>query len=221
MPDRKGTGLYMVWVDVPAECEDELNQWLDEEHINAALDLPGFLSGARYTAVRGAPKCLVCYELESLRAVESLEFNRLRDEPTEWSRKMLSKEMGVTLLVNIYQQIFPAHVSRSQAQSDMAPALQVGRMDIPSEIEDEFNQWYNTVFVPGFENVPGCIRGRRYRAVLGEPKYATVYEFHNEDVSKSPEWLAASKSHPQSSRIVPQMKSASGAPGVYKKVFPL
>ena len=221
MPVRKRTGLYMVWVDVPAQHEDEVNRWFHEEHIAEALALPGFLSGAQYVAVKGAPKYLVCYELESPRAVESKEFSRLRDVPTDWSRRMSSEAMGITLKVNVYQQIFPAHVSRSQAESDMAPALQVGRMDIPPEIEEEFNQWYDTIFVPGFEKVPGCIRGRRYRAEEDGPKYATVYEFEHEKVSQSPEWLAASRSHPQSARIIPQMKSADGAPGVYKKIFPI
>ena len=222
MTDKKGTGLYMVWVDIPPEHEDELNRWYNEEHMAAILaDVPGFLDAARYVAVRGTPKYLACYELESPQVVESEAFLRLPDEMSPWTTRMLSEEIGLTLKNNAYQQIFPAQVSQAVAQSPMAPALQVGRMDIPPEMEDEFNQWYDTIFVPGFEKVPGCIRGRRYKVVGGEPKYATVYEFEHEKVSQSPEWLAASKSHPQSAQIIPQMKSAEGSPGVYKKIFPL
>jgi len=218
--DKKGTGLFMVWVDIPSEHEDELNRWYNEEHMAAILaDVPGFLDAARYVAVSGTPKYLACYELESVQVVESPAFLRLPYEMSPWTTRMLSEELGLTLRNNAYQQIFPAQVSQAVAQSHMAPALQVGLMDIPPEIEDEFNQWYNTIFVPGFEKVPGCIRGRRYRVVDGEPKYATVYEFEHEGVPQSPEWIAASKSHPQSARIIPQMKNAAGSPGVYRKIF--
>jgi len=33
-------------------------------------------------------------------------------------------------------------VTPEVAQSDMAPALQIGRMDVPPEIDAEFNTWY-------------------------------------------------------------------------------
>ena len=52
----KGTGLLMVWADVPAEKEDEFNRWYDEEHLPERMAIPGFLGGARYRAVKGGPK---------------------------------------------------------------------------------------------------------------------------------------------------------------------
>jgi len=48
----KGTGLLMVWADVPANREDEFNRWYNEEHVPERLAVPGFLSAARYEAVR-------------------------------------------------------------------------------------------------------------------------------------------------------------------------
>jgi hypothetical protein len=33
----------------------------------------------------------------------------------------------------------------------MAPALQIGRMDVPLDIDEEFNTWYNTIDVPSIE----------------------------------------------------------------------
>jgi len=43
----------------------------------------------------------------------------------------------------------------------MAPALQLGRMDVPAEVDREWNEWYSTIYVPNYEKVPGVIRGRR------------------------------------------------------------
>ena len=62
---KKGTGLLMVWADVPANKEDEFNRWYNEEHLAERMAIPGFLSGARYEAVKGGPKHLAVYELES------------------------------------------------------------------------------------------------------------------------------------------------------------
>ena len=67
----------------------------------------------------------------------------------------------------------------------MAPALQIGRMDVPAAIDAAFNTWYNTIYVPNYEKVPGVIRGRRYRAVTGTPTYLTLYEFEHPTVSES------------------------------------
>ena len=74
--------------------------------------------------------------------------------------------------------------------------------------------------VPNYEEVPGCIRGRRYRALVGEPKYATVYEFEHENVSSSDTWNAARDAHPGSADMRAQMTHADGSPGIYRRIFP-
>src|SRR4029077_5154520 len=40
---KKGTGLLMVWADVPASKEDEFNRWYNEEHLPERMAIPGFL----------------------------------------------------------------------------------------------------------------------------------------------------------------------------------
>ncbi len=221
MVNKKGTALSLVRADIPADKEDEFNLWYNSEHIPELLALPGYLNAARYVALRGGPQYLACYELDSPDAVNTEAAQRRRANPTEWGKRIDPNVIGTNFSVNLYQQIFPAQVSQDAAQADMAPVLQIGCMDVPPEAEDEFNEWYNTIYVPNFEKVPGCIRGRRYRAVRGEPKYATVYEFEHEGVPQTPEWTAAREAHPQSPRMRSLMKHAPGSPAVYKKIFPL
>ena len=148
MANKRGTGLLMVWVDVPADVEEEFNRWYNEEHIAERLSVPGFLSAARYMAVSGGPKYLAMYELESPAVLESQAYKRVRDNPTEWTKRMSPGVVGTNYVRNVYQQVFPARVSRAVAQADMAPALQIGRMDVPPEVEGDFNDWYNTIYVP-------------------------------------------------------------------------
>ncbi|MCI0847476.1 MAG: hypothetical protein J4N86_03030, partial [Chloroflexi bacterium] len=107
------------------------------------------------------------------------------------------------------------------ANSGMANALQIGRMDVPAANDDEWNKWYSGVYVPNYEKAPGCIRGRRWKAVRGTPKYATVYEFEDENVSETAEWLKQREIHPDNGRMRDIMTHADGSPGIWKKTFQL
>jgi hypothetical protein len=216
---RKGTALLMVWADVPADKEDDFNRWYDEEHLAERMSVPGFLSAARYQAVKGGPKHLACYELESAAVLESDAYTRVQANPTPWTRRCSPEVIGTTYIRNVYTMIHPTGLSPAVAGSGMAPALQLGRMDVPPEVEDQFNAWYNTVYVPNYETVPGVIRGRRYRAVVGAPKYLTFYEFEHPAVSESAEWLAQRDRDPANARMRGHMRHAAGSPGVYRKTI--
>jgi len=221
MAKKKGAGLLMVWADVPADREGEFNRWYNAEHLAERLSIPGFLSGARYEAVKGGPKHLACYELESVAVLESEAYRRVQANPTEWTRRCGPAAIATAYVRNVYAMIHPATVTPEQAGSDQAPALQIGRMDVPPEIDEEFNTWYNTIYVPNYEKVPGVIRGRRYRAVTGTPTYLTLYEFEYPKVSESAAWAAQRDISPVTHRIRPHMRHAPGSPGIYVKTFQL
>src|SRR5260370_8289003 len=78
---NKGTGLLMVWADVPADKEEEFNRWYNEEHLPERMAIPGFLGGARYEAVKGGPKHLACYELENAAVMESPAYQKVQSNP--------------------------------------------------------------------------------------------------------------------------------------------
>lgn len=215
----KGTGLLMVWADVPASKEDEFNRWYNEEHVPERLAIPGFLAGARYEAVKGGPKHLACYELTSVAVLESPAYKQVQTHPTEWTRRCSPEVVGTTYIRNVYTMIHPGALAPEAGSAEMAPALQIGRMDVPPEIDRDFNDWYNTIYVPNYEKVPGVIRGRRYRATVGTPTYLTLYEFEHPKVSESAAWLAQRDASPVTQRIRPHMRHAAGSPGVYVKTF--
>lgn len=221
MTAKKGTGLLMVWAEVPADKEAEFNRWYNEEHLAERLAIPGFLSGARYEAVKGGPKHLAVYELESPAVLESDAYKKVAANPTPWTQRAGPQAVATTFIRNVYAMIHPRAVTPSIAASGMAPALQLGRMDVPGEVDREWNEWYNSIYVPNYEKVPGVIRGRRYRAVAGSPTYLTFYEFEHPRASESPEWHAQRNAVPASERMRGLMRHAQGSPGVYVKTFEL
>lgn len=117
--------------------------------------------------------------------------------------------------------IYPTALTDEIANSDMAPALQIGRMSIAPENEAEWNNWYSGVYVPNYEKVPGCIRGRRWKVVRGEPQYAVVYEFENENVSSTEKWLEQRDINSDNRRMRDLMTHAPGSPGIWRKTFQL
>ncbi len=70
----------------------------------------------------------------------------------------------------------------------MAPAMRVGRMSVRAAINAKFNEAYNNERLPLLWSIPGYIRARRFEAVMGTPKYTTVYEMTSLDVLKSKAW---------------------------------
>ena len=219
MANKKGTALMMVWVDVPEDKEAEFNKWYKDAHIAELMSVPGILNAARYEAVSSGPKHLACYEIESAAEFETDAF---KNRPvTPWAKRAGVSAVGTGRIANRYEMIYPEALTPEIAQSDMAPALQIGRMDIGPADEDEWNRWYSGVYVPNYIKVPGCIRARRWKVVLGEPKYGVVYEFEHEKVSESPEWLAQREIHPDNERMRLAMTHAPGSPGIWKKTFQL
>ena len=218
---KKGTGLLMVWADVPADKEQEFNRWYDEEHLPERMAIPGFLSGARYEAVKGGPKYLACYELESVAVLESPAYKKVQANPTPWTKRIRPQAIGTPFIRNVYTMIHPGALTVEIAAAPMAPALQLGRMDVPAEVDREFNDWYNTVYVPNYEKVPGVIRGRRYRAVEGRPTYLTFYEFEHPEVSERRAWQAQRDLSPVNARMRLHMQHAPGSPGLYVKTVEL
>lgn len=221
MANKRGTGLLMVWCDVPADKEAEFNRWYNEEHLAERLSVPGFLSAARYEAVKGGPKHLAVYELESPAVMESEAYKKVSNTPTAWTKKTGPQAVATTFIRNIYSMIHPKAVTPAIAQAPMAPALQLGRMGVPAAVDAEWNEWYSTIYVPNYEKVPGVIRGRRYRAVVGEPTYLTFYEFEHPKVSETDAWKAQQNAVPISQTMRSHMTHAPGSPGVYVKTVEL
>ena len=216
---KKGKGIFLVYTDIDPTHDEEFNAWYDTEHLADLLRLPGFLDAARYVAVKGGPKYLAVYELESADALKSPEFQKYRANPSPWSRRMSPVVIGKNFTRTLGAQIFPAAVEKSDR--GFAPALQIGRMSVPDGVDREWNEWYNGEYVPGYRKVPGVIYARRFRIVDGETRYATVYEFEHEKVSETPEWNKQREgSSPRSGAMRDAMTHAQGSPGVYRRIHP-
>jgi hypothetical protein len=220
MAAKKGTAVMMVFVDIDAEMDVDFNAWYDQEHIGDLLNMPGFLNAGRYQALKGGPRYLACYELESVEALQTPEYLQFRNEPSEWTRKMSLSVNGRSYVRNVCTQIYPQEIDPTFTGRSMAPALQVGRMEVPEDIEAKYNEYYDTVRTPANLEVPGCIAVRRYHVVEGGPKYTTIYEFEHEKVPETGVWNQRRGEDRMHEYIGGVYGHAPGSPGVYRRVSP-
>ncbi|MBI3043094.1 MAG: hypothetical protein HYY78_09745 [Betaproteobacteria bacterium] len=65
--------------------------------------------------------------------------------------------------------------------------------DVPADMEAEFNDWYDREHMRERVEVPGFIRGRRFAAVSGAPRYLALYEAQSAAVMMSDAYLALNR----------------------------
>ena len=79
----------------------------------------------------------------------------------------------------------------------MADYVYLVQMDIPADLEDEFNRIYDTEHVPNILQAPGVHGCTRYRIestnASGMARYAAVYDIDSPDVPSSAGWLVESE----------------------------
>ena len=101
---QKGRGI-LVYVDIDAQHDQEFNEWYNTEHLPELLAVPGILAAARYRAVKGGPKYLAFYELDSVEVLRTPAFtNRPR---TPWGQRVAPSVIGSNLTRIVGEQIYP------------------------------------------------------------------------------------------------------------------
>ena len=220
MVQKKGSALLMVFTNIDSEHDFEFNKWYVEEHLPERLSAPGFLDAALYQATKGSPRYLAIYELESLATMQTPEYLHMSQNPTEWTKRIGPSGAGRGVVRNICEQISPKESDPDIMGRGMAPAIQVGRMIVPEEIESKYNDYYDSERTPRNMTVPGCLAVRRYHVVEGSPKYTTVYEFEHEKVPESIAWNVGRADDKMHEYIGGDYEHATGSPGVYIRISP-
>ena len=86
------------------------------------------------------------------------------------------------------------------------------QMNIPCELESEFNRLYDAEHLPSLSSVPGCHKVTRYRLEKSEDpkmqKYLTIYEIDSPAIVESEAWRKAREYGQWMTRIRPHMTGA-------------
>jgi hypothetical protein len=82
--------------------------------------------------------------------------------------------------------------------------------DVDPEAEADFVAWHVSEHIPERVDLPGFLRGRRYVAVEGRPKYFNIYETERTETLRSPHYLARlNDPSPWTRRVVAHFRNTS------------
>lgn len=79
----------LLALDVVPDAIPEHDDWHTHEHLPERLSIPGFLRGSRWTAMRGAPRYLVLYEVAELATLTSAAYLERLNNPTAWTTRLM------------------------------------------------------------------------------------------------------------------------------------
>jgi hypothetical protein len=99
-------------------------------------------------------------------------------------------------LAAIEGEIFTFSLARDVGGSSEFPGrwLYIVHTDIPSDVVDDYNAWYDEEHLPRLVGVPGVERARRYVADESlSPRYLTAYDLSIRGAFESPQGLKARK----------------------------
>ena len=63
--------------------------------------------------------------------------------------------------------------------------LMFALLEPPPDMEEEFNEWYDTEHIPERKAIPGFLTAQRFVAQEGSPKYLALYDLSEVDVLDS------------------------------------
>jgi hypothetical protein len=181
------TGLLGVWMDVPAELEEDFNRWYNEEHLIDRMECPGFLRARRFVSVGAGPKYAALYDLAD-GAMSSEPYLKARANPTAWT-----KTVGAYLTTNIRNE-YELVKSIGESPATPPPYLLMVCLDTDDEHDAELQEWYDNEHLAALQSVPGCYSAKRYRATdltPGFPKNLAIYELDAPEVRTSDAWRKA------------------------------
>jgi hypothetical protein len=192
-------GTLIAAMKIARAAEDEFHDWYDTEHLPERQRVPGFLLCQRWIGAQDRTVSVATYDLAGLAVLKTPAYLAIGgDNLSPWSRRVLDRVERLMRFEG--DQILPGEL--------LAPAnaggLLLNAMNIPTEVEAEFNDWYDKEHIPALAAVPGVLCARRFRGT-GNRTYVALYHLESPDVVESADWKRARESD-WSSRIVPRFR---------------
>lgn len=181
----KPYGFLTVAMNFAAVAEDEFNDWYDTEHMLERAHTPGFLNARRWLGASDPRISVSNYDLESFDVLKTPAYlSIVGDGLSPWSRRIVGKATRICRF--LAEQMVPGRLAGAME----AEGMMMLAMNVPAEIEAEYNAWYNEEHLPLMSKVPGVLRARRFRVADGSHKYFAIYDLATPEVESSEDWKA-------------------------------
>ncbi|KAK4507758.1 hypothetical protein PRZ48_001493 [Zasmidium cellare] len=141
--------------------ENIFHDWYNTEHGPLRLRLPFIETGDRYKAVDGQrPQWSAVYDVSDLSWLDKRIYTRLREERSLREKAIMSTFESLDR--KIYSLISVRGEFNGPPQVTRAVSMRINESDLA-----EFNKWYEEEHTDMMAKVPGWIRTRRFKMVVG------------------------------------------------------
>jgi hypothetical protein len=181
-------GTLIAAMRIKNVAADEFHDWYDTEHLPERQRVPGFLACQRWIGADDPSVSVATYDLESHAVLKTPAYLAIGGENlSPWSKRVTARVERLMRFEG--DQILPG---------DALPAAGAGgllmiALNIPPEVEADFNAWYDTEHIPILSKVPGVLSARRFRGA-GNRKYVALYHLATPEVQDGAEWKEARES---------------------------
>jgi hypothetical protein len=103
-----GKAAVVIWFDVAAAMQAQLEDWHTHEHMPERLRIPGFLRGSRWVFRNSY---FVLYELDRAATLTGAAYLRRLNRPTPWSRRMMPHHRNMVRCVCHVRETFGGGLS--------------------------------------------------------------------------------------------------------------
>ena len=196
----KPYGLLVAGFNYSNVAEDEFNDWYDLEHVPERLRTKGFINAQRWLGADDPRLSIATYDLESLDVLQSPAYKAIGGENLSvWSKRMTGKCQRICRFEA--DQTLPGQ----QAGPADAGGMMMYAMNVPAEVDADYNAWYNEEHIPALSKVPGCLCARRFKMTGGTHRYLAIYHLTGPGVQATDAWKTAAGT-PWTAKLRPHFK---------------
>jgi pimeloyl-ACP methyl ester carboxylesterase len=208
-----GPGFLAVAIQPGANTDETaFHEWYNTEHGPLRLRLPFITSGDRYKAIDGQkPEWSAIYDVSDLSMLEKRIYTRLREERSAREKRVMGSFESLDR--KIYS-LFSEH-SKTPGYSGPAAVNTWVSMIVKEEDLEAFDKWYEEEHVAMLSQIPGWLRTRRFRMLVGgikgmpptgQVECLAVHDFEENNGLNGPEHQAAANT-PWQVQIMEKMVS--------------
>jgi hypothetical protein len=182
----KPYGLLVAGFNYANVAADEFNDWYDTEHVPERERTRGFINAQRWLGADDPKVSIATYDLKSLDVLKSKPYLAIAyDNLSPWSKRVSGKCQRICRFEA--EQTVPGR----QAGPADAGGMMMFAMNVPPEVEAEYNTWFNDEHIPALSAVTGCLCARRFKMAGGTHRYLAVYHLSSPEVQASDAWKKA------------------------------
>lgn len=138
----------VAWYDIAPGAAAEHDDWHSHEHMPERLGIPGFLRGRRGVALSGSPHYFVMYEVAQLATLTAPPYLERLNDPTPWSRNVMSHFRNMTRSLCRVQGSFGAGLGQTVVTIRLSPAANEA---------DALRRWLRDSVLPGLAARAGVV----------------------------------------------------------------